>query len=128
MTAPVRATGTRRRSALHHFRRQKVVPNPRGPRHVILKKGLRRPAGRQKVPAEGRIPPRAVLRGGFVTLFRNWSEPRVAMVAGHRRPTGHLTSHGAADGLLHFILLVLSALAVAAVPFIGYAIWPSASD
>jgi hypothetical protein len=52
----------------------------------------------------------------------------MSMVAGHHRPIGHLTSHGAAEGLLHFILLVLGALAVAAVAFIGYAIWPSASD
>jgi hypothetical protein len=52
----------------------------------------------------------------------------MSMLAGHRRPTGHLTGHDAAEGLLHFILLVLGALAVVAVALIGYAIWPSWTD
>jgi hypothetical protein len=52
----------------------------------------------------------------------------MSMLAGHRRPTGHLTGRGAAEGLLHFTLLVLASLAVTALGFIGYAMWPSGPD
>ena len=52
----------------------------------------------------------------------------MSMLAGHRHLTRHPTGRGAAEGLLHFILLVLVSLAVTALGFIGYAMWPSWPD
>ena len=37
----------------------------------------------------------------------------------------HLTGRSAAEGLLYFVLLVLLSLAVTALGFVGYALWPS---
>jgi hypothetical protein len=48
----------------------------------------------------------------------------MSMLAGHR----HLTGRGAAEGLLYFTLLVLISLAVTALGFVGYAMWPSWPD
>ncbi len=48
----------------------------------------------------------------------------MTMVAGHHR----LTGRGAGGGLLQFALLVLISLAVTALGFIGYALWPNSSD
>jgi hypothetical protein len=45
----------------------------------------------------------------------------MSTLAGHR----HLTGRGAAEGLLSFVLLVLISLAVTALGFVGYALWPS---
>jgi hypothetical protein len=39
-----------------------------------------------------------------------------------------LTGRGAAEGLLYFVLLVLISLAVTALGFVGYAMWPSWPD
>jgi hypothetical protein len=52
----------------------------------------------------------------------------MAMLAAHRRPNGHLTGRAAPEGLLHFTLLVLVSLAVTALGFVGYAMWPSWPD
>jgi hypothetical protein len=52
----------------------------------------------------------------------------MSMLAGHRHLTRHPTGRGAAEGLLHFTLLVLVSLAVTALGFIGYAMWPSWPD
>lgn len=49
-------------------------------------------------------------------------------LAEHRHLTGHLTGRGAAEGLLYFALLVVISLAVTALGFVGYAMWPSWSD
>jgi hypothetical protein len=48
----------------------------------------------------------------------------MSTLAGHR----HLTGRGAAEGLLYFVLLVLISLAVTALGFVGYAMWPSWPD
>jgi hypothetical protein len=40
----------------------------------------------------------------------------------------HLTGRSAAEGLLYFVLLVLLSLAVTALGFVGYALWPSWPD
>lgn len=48
----------------------------------------------------------------------------MSTLAGHR----HLTGRGAAEGLLSFVLLVLISLAVTALGFVGYALWPSWPD
>jgi hypothetical protein len=52
----------------------------------------------------------------------------MSMLAGHRHLIRHPTGRGAAEGLLHFTLLVLVSLAVTALGFIGYAMWPSWPD
>ena len=39
-----------------------------------------------------------------------------------------LTGRGAAEGLLYFTMLVLISLAVTALGFVGYAMWPSWPD
>lgn len=52
----------------------------------------------------------------------------MSMLAGHRHLTGRPAGRGAADGLLHFALLVLVSLAVTALGFVGYAMWPSWPD
>ena len=48
----------------------------------------------------------------------------MSMPAGHRHPSRRRSS----EGLLHFTLLVLVALAVTVLGFFGYAMWPSSSD
>ena len=48
----------------------------------------------------------------------------MSTLAGHR----HLTGRSAAEGLLYFVLLVLISLAVTALGFVGYALWPSWPD
>jgi hypothetical protein len=48
----------------------------------------------------------------------------MSTLAGHR----HLIGRGAAEGLLYFVLLVLISLAVTALGFVGYAMWPSWPD
>ena len=45
----------------------------------------------------------------------------MSTLAEHR----HLTGRGTAQGLLSFVLLVLISLAVTALGFVGYALWPS---
>jgi hypothetical protein len=52
----------------------------------------------------------------------------MSMLAGHRRPNGHLIGRGAAEGLLHFTLVVLVSLLVTALGFVGYAMWSSWPD
>jgi hypothetical protein len=52
----------------------------------------------------------------------------MSTLAEHRPLTGHLTGRRAAEGLLHFALLVVISLAVTALGFVGYAMWPSWPD
>ena len=49
----------------------------------------------------------------------------MSTLAEQRHLTGHLTGRGAAEGLLYFALLVVISLAVTALGFVGYAMWPS---
>jgi len=48
----------------------------------------------------------------------------MSTLAGHRQPTGR----AAAEGLLYFILLALISLAVTALGFVAYAMWPTWPD
>jgi len=48
----------------------------------------------------------------------------MSMLAGNR----HLTGRGVAQGFLYFTLLVVVSLGVAALGFVGYAMWPSWPD
>lgn len=48
----------------------------------------------------------------------------MSTLAEHR----HLNGRSAAEGLLYFVLLVLISLAVTALGFVGYALWPSWPD
>lgn len=48
----------------------------------------------------------------------------MSMLAGHR----HLTGRGAVEGFVSLTLLVLVSLAVTALGFVGYAMWPSWPD
>jgi hypothetical protein len=50
--------------------------------------------------------------------------PRMSTLAGEPR----LTGRGAAEGLLYFTMLVLISLAVTALGFVGYAMWPRWPD
>ena len=52
----------------------------------------------------------------------------MSMLAGHRHLTAHPSGRRAAEGLLHHTLLVLVALAITVLGFIGYAMWPSSPD
>src|ERR1051326_6510498 len=105
-------------------RRPRVLPNRGGRRHDILKNGLTPAARLRKVLAGVHDSARAIVGARFGRSSGNGGAPRMAKLAGHRP----LTGRGAAQGLLSFVLLVLISLAVTALGFVCYALWPSSPD